>query len=82
MNVYSELLNLLREKKDREPPAVFGVLSAAQPVAVTLRGTRLTKGLFYPAGTVFRSEDVGREVLLLPCEEGLYIVGFVEGGPL
>ena len=80
MNVYSELLNLLWEKKDREPPAVFGVLSAAQPVAVTLRGTRHTKGLFYPAGTVFRSEDVGREVLLLPCEEGLYIVGFVEGG--
>lgn len=80
MNVYSQLLDLLTPKKDRETPAVFGVLSAAQPLEVTLRGTRLTKGLFYPAGTVFRTEDVGREVLLLPCEQGLYLVGFVEGG--
>lgn len=82
MNVYSQLWDLLAPKKDRQSPAVFGLLSAAQPVAVTLRGTQLTKGLFYPAGTVFRPEDVGREVLLLPCEEGLYIVGFVEGGDL
>lgn len=80
MNVYSQLLDLLTPKKDREPTAVFGVLSAPQPLEVTLRGTRLTKGLFYPAGMVFRTEDVGREVLLLPCEQGLYLVGFVEGG--
>ena len=80
MNVYSQLLDLLTPKKDREPTAVFGVLSAPQPLEVTLRGTRLTKGLFYTAGMVFRTEDVGREVLLLPCEQGLYLVGFVEGG--
>lgn len=80
MNVYSQLWDLLGRKKDREQPAVFGVLSAIQPPEVTLRGTRLSKGLFFPAGMTFRREDVGREVLLLPCEQGLYIVGFVEGG--
>lgn len=82
MNVYSQLWDLLRQKKDRETPAVFGVLSAAQPPEVTLRGTRLSKGLFYPAGMTFRKEDLGREVLLLPCEQGLYLVGFVEGGTI
>lgn len=80
MNVYSELLDLLMKKKTGDAPAVFGSLSAVSPLTVTLRGTALTQGLFYPAGTRFRQEDVGRELLLLPCEEGLYIVGFVEGG--
>lgn len=80
MNVYSQLLDLLTPQKERQTPAVFGVLSAVHPLEVTLRGTRLTKGLFYPAGMSFRTEDVGREVLLLPCEQGLYLVGFVEGG--
>ncbi len=80
MNIYSELLDLLGQKKERESPAVFGVLSAVQPLEVTLRGARLTKGLFYPAGMTFSARDVGREILLLPCEQGLYVVGFVEGG--
>lgn len=80
MNVYSELWDLLAPRPERTGPAVFGVLSAASPPAVTLRGVRLSQGLYYPAGTLFRHEDVGREVLLLPCEQGLYIVGFVEGG--
>lgn len=80
MNVYSEILDLLAQKKSRENPAVFGTLSAVQPLTVTLRDTPLTQGLFYPAGARYRQEDVGRELLLIPCEEGLYIAGFVEGG--
>ena len=80
MNVYSQLLDLLVQKRNREAPAIFGTLASAEPLTVTLRDTPLTQGLFYPAGTRFRPEDVGRELLLLPCEEGLYIVGFVEGG--
>lgn len=80
MNVYSELLDLLVQKQSREAPAIFGTLSSVAPLTVTLRDTPLTQGLFYPAGTRFRPQDVGRELLLLPCEEGLYIVGFVEGG--
>lgn len=82
MNVYSELLTLLTQKKDREAPAVFGVLSSVQPLEVTVRGVSLARGLFYPAGMSFRAEDEGREVLLLSCEQGLYIVGFVEGGAI
>ena len=80
MNVYSELLDLLCPQKSAQPVGVFGTLAAVSPLAVTLRGSRLSRGLFYPAGTRFQQEDVGREVLLLPCEEGLYLVGFVEEG--
>lgn len=80
MNVYSQLLDLLIQKQIQQSPAIFGTLSSADPLTITLRDTPLAQGLFYPAGTRFRQEDVGRELLLLPCEEGLYIVGFVEGG--
>lgn len=80
MNVYSELLDLFVQKKSENTPAIFGTLSAVSPLTVTLRGTALTQGLFYPAGTRFQWEDVGKELLLLPCEGGLYIMGFVEGG--
>lgn len=80
MNVYSELLDLLWQKKSPQTVGVFGKLSAVAPLTITLRGCQLSKGIFYPAGTRFDQEDVGREVLLLPCEEGLYLIGFVEGG--
>ena len=80
MNVYSELLELLMPEWDGSPGGVFGTLTAISPLTVTVRGTKLTSGLFYPAGTVFRKEDIGREVALLLCEEGFWILGFVGGG--
>lgn len=80
MNVYSELLELLLPEWDGSPGGVFGTLTAISPLTVTVRGTPLAEGLFYPYGTVFRKEDVGREVALLPCEEGFWFLGFVGGG--
>ena len=80
MNVYSELLELLLPEWDGSPGGVFGTLTAISPLTVTVRGTKLTEGLFYPSGTVFRKEDIGREVALLLCEEGFWILGFVGGG--
>ena len=62
MNVYSELLELLLPEWDGSPGGVFGTLTAISPLTVTVRGTKLTSGLFYPAGTVFRKEDIGWEV--------------------
>ena len=80
MNVYSELLELLMPEWDGSAGGVFGTLPAISRLTVTGRGTALSKGLFYPAGTVFREEDIGREVALLVCEEGFWILGFVGGG--
>ena len=79
MNVYSELLEILLREPEGTTGGLFGTLTAISPLTVTLRGTALAGGLFYPAGTVFRQEDVGREVALLPCEEGFWILGFVGG---
>ena len=52
----------------------------AGELTVTVRGTALTEGLFYLQGTVFCEEDIGRELALLSCEEGFWILGFVGGG--
>ncbi len=80
MNVYSELLELLRPDPQGLTAGLFGTLTAISPLTVTVRGTALSQGLFYPRGTVFREEDIGREMALLPCEEGFWLLGFVEGG--
>lgn len=80
MNIYSELLELLCPRPSEPAPGLFGVLTAVSPLTVTIRDTALSEGLFYPEGTVFRREDIGHEVALLPCEEGFWILGIVEGG--
>ena len=80
MNVYSELWELLRPERESAPAGLFGRVTAVSPLTVTVRGTKLTEGLFYPDGTVFRKEDIGREVALLLCEEGFWMLGFVGGG--
>lgn len=80
MNVYSELLEILLREPEGTTGGLFGTLTAISPLTVTVRGTVLTEGLFYPGGTVFREEDIGREVALLVCEEGFWILGFVGGG--
>ena len=80
MNVYSELLEILQREPEGTTGGLFGTLTAISPLTVTVRGTELTEGLFYPSGTVFRKEDIGREVALLLCEEGFWMLGFVGGG--
>lgn len=80
MNVYSELLDLLVREPPEAPPGLFGTLTSVSPLAVAVRGTAVTRGLFYPRGTRFHPEDIGRELALLPCEEGFLILCFVEGG--
>lgn len=80
MNVYSELLELLLREPEGTTGGLFGTLTSISPLTVTVRGTKLTEGLFYPSGAVFRKEDIGKEVALLVCEEGFWILGFVGGG--
>lgn len=80
MNVYSELLDLLVREPETAPAGLFGTLTAVSPLTVTVRGTAVTKGLYYPRGTVYHPEDIGRELAVLPCEEGFVLLFFVEGG--
>ena len=80
MNVYSELLDLLAREPESVPLGLFGTLTSVSPLTVTVRGTAVSKGLFDPAGTVYRWEDIGRELAVLPCEEGFVLLFFVEGG--
>lgn len=80
MNVYSELLDLLAPAPGEVSCGLFGTLTGLSPLTVTVRGAAVSRGLFYPRGTVFRREDLGREVALLPCEEGFLILFQVEGG--
>lgn len=67
MNVYSELLELLTPERKDAPAGLFGTLTAVSPLTVTVRGTALTEGLFYLQGTVFREEDIGKELARCPA---------------
>ena len=80
MNVYSELLELLLRSPEVATEGLFGTLTSISPLPVNIWSTKLPEGLFYPNGTVFRQEDIGREVALLLCEEGFWVLGFVGGG--
>lgn len=79
MNVYSELLALLTPRMQTEKPVLLGVIKGISPLTVEVRESEVSGGLFYPRGTVFRSEDIGREVALLPCDSGFVLLE-VEGG--
>lgn len=80
MNVYSELLDLLAREPETAPPGLFGILTDLSPLTVTIRGTAVTRGLYYPRGTVYYPEDIGKEMAVLPCEDGFVLLFFVEGG--
>ena len=80
MNVYSELLELLTPERKDAPAGLFGTLTAISPVTITVGDTALTEGLFFPSGTRFTREDIGRTVALLVCEEGFWFLGFAGGG--
>lgn len=79
-NVYSGLLDILLRQPAESAAGLFGTLTALSPLTVRVRGCDISGGLFYPRGTVFRKEDLGREYALLPCEEGLLMLFQVEGG--
>jgi hypothetical protein len=80
MNVYSALLDLLVREPEGYTGGLFGTLTSLSPLTVTVRGTAIDRGLYYPRGTVFYPEDLGQEVALLPCETGFIILFQVEGG--
>ena len=80
MNVYSELLELLSPRQQAESSVLLGVIKRVAPLALEVRETEVTEGIIVPRGTVFRTEDVGREVALLPCGSGFLLLFQVEGG--
>lgn len=79
-NAYAALLEVLRPEEPVSPMGLFGTLVAVSPLTVRIRGTDISSGLFYPLGTVFYPEHIGRSVALLPCEEGFLILFQVQGG--
>lgn len=79
-DVYGALLDILRPDAQEVPAVLFATLTAAEPPAVRLRGREIAGALFLPRGTRFQKEDIGREVALLPCEEGFLILCITEGG--
>jgi len=76
--IYGEILDLLQPKSDNRPAALFGTLISLSPLTLEVWGREIREGLFCPRGTVFVQEDLGKEVALLPCEEGLLILFQVE----
>ena len=80
MNIYSELWELLSPAQAAASPVCFGTLAAVEPLTVTVGGTEITQNLFFPRGTVFYEEHIGRKLALLPCETGFLILFQVEGG--
>lgn len=80
-NVYAALLDMLRPEEDG-PPVFFGTLVATSPLTIAVEGAEITQGLFYPRGTVFYEEHIGREYALLPCEGGFLLLFQVEGGAI
>lgn len=80
MNVYHELLELLCPGQGTPHPVLFGTLSSADPLQITVGGTEISRGLHRPRGMLFYEEDLGRELALLPCENGFLILFQTEEG--
>ena len=80
MNVYSELLELLSPRQAAPAPVCFGTLRGISPLRVAVGDAEISKNLFYPRGMEFYAEEIGRELALLPCENGFLILFQVEGG--
>ena len=79
-NIYAALLDVLRPPAEETAPVLFGTLAAVSPLTLRVEGTEVTQNLFYPRGTVFYEEHIGREYALLACEKGLLLLFQVEGG--
>ena len=81
MNVYSELLELLSPRREAgETGVCFGTISGVNPLRLTVGGVEISRGLLWPRGTVFRKEDIGKEMALLPREDGFLLLFEIEGG--
>lgn len=78
-NVYSELLDLLRPQTAQQSGCIFGTLSGVNPLCVRVGEREITRGLFYPAEKMFHVEQIGQNLALLPCENGLLVLCEVEG---
>lgn len=79
-NVYSALLDLLQRPAASAPAVLFGTIAAYDPITVRVEGREISEELLRPRGTRYEKEDLGREVALLPCAEGLLLLCQVEGG--
>ena len=80
MSVYHELLELLCPREEASVPVLFGTLKSAEPLCVLIGDTEIRQGLRCPRGMAFYEEDLGRELALLPCENGFLILFQTEGG--
>lgn len=77
-NVYSALLDML-QRPEEPSGAIFGTLAAVSPLTIRVGDTDISQNLFYPSGTVFYPEHIGRTLALLPCEAGFLILFQTEG---
>ena len=77
-NVYSELLDILRPERAEGAGCIFGTLTGVEPLTVRVGEREITQGLFYPAEKVFHVKQIGQNLALLPCENGLVILFEVE----
>ena len=77
-NIYSQLLDLLRTDGERQEGCLFGTLTGVDPLRVRVGGREISQGLFFPRGKLFRVEQIGQELALLPCKSGLLILFEVE----
>ena len=80
MNVYSELWELLRPTQAEGTQVCFGPLTGISPLEVTVGDTPIRQGLYYPMGTAYTKEQLGRELALLTVPDGFLILFQVEGG--
>ena len=78
-NVYSQLLDLLRPETAQPCGCIFGTLSGVKPLRVRVGEREITQGLFYPAEKLFHVEQIGQNLALLPCKNGLLVLCEVEG---
>ena len=78
-NVYSRLLDLLQAQPEQQRGCLFGTLTGVDPLRVRVGGREITQGLIIPVGKVFHVKQIGQNLALLPCENGLLVLCEVEG---
>lgn len=77
-NIYSELLDILKPEQAQPAGCIFGTLAGVEPLTVRVGEREISEGLFYPAEKVFHVKQIGQNLALLPCENGLLILFEVE----
>lgn len=77
-NIYSELLDILQGKRGQPGGCIFGTLTGTEPLTVRVGDREISRGLFHSREKMFHVEQIGEELALLPCENGLLILFEVE----